>query len=260
MSLLTAENLSFSYPLDEGKKLDIFHNWNLKVQEGEILCLLGPSGCGKSTVLKLLAGFLAPSSGSVFYRDNPVRAPFKMGQMIFQDPSQLLPWLTVRENVLFPNIRRMPARRRKATLRKEPDEQLQQILGLSGMEEYGDFYPSQLSGGMKQRCALARSLYANPEILFMDEPFVSLDAPSRNSLQKLVLKLWEEKKKTILFVTHDIAEALLLADRLMILSTLNGAVKIQENPLSRPRRRQNPDFLKQEARLYSYLESSEMTL
>lgn len=260
MSLLIADNLSFSYPLDEGKKLDIFQNTDLKVQEGEILCLLGPSGCGKSTLLKLLAGFLTPSSGSVSYRENLVRTPFKKGQMIFQDPSQLLPWLSVRDNILFPEIRRISPGRSKGKWGQEADDQLCDILGLTGLEEYADFYPSQLSGGMKQRCALARSLYADPEILFMDEPFVSLDAPSRTALQKLVLKLWEEKKKTILFVTHDIAEALLLADRLMILSALDGAVMIQENPLSRPRKRQDSDFLREEARLYSSLESSEMTL
>ena len=259
MSLLTARNLSFSYALPEERDLPVFKSADISVREGEILCLLGPSGCGKSTLLKILAGFLSPLEGDIRYKGEPVTSPFMKGQMVFQDPSQLLPWLSVRDNILFP-LKRSFFPGKRAGKKESRDELLEQLLEQTGLGEYSHFYPSQLSGGMKQRCALARALYARPDILFMDEPFGSLDAPSRSTLQKLLLKLWREKKTTILFVTHDIAEALILADRLVLIEGLNSPLQIRNNLLSRPRRRQDEAFLHAEAELYSSLESSGMTL
>ena len=220
MNLLTARDLTFAYDLADGRKLPVIPRTDISVREGEILCLLGPSGCGKSTLLKILAGFLPPREGEIRYRQEAVTAPFIRGQMIFQDPSQLLPWLNVEENIQFPLKRPLFRGGRKGRSSKQ-DESAASLLEVTGLSGYAAFYPSQLSGGMKQRCALARALYARPEILFMDEPFGSLDAPSRSSLQKLLLKLWQEKRKTILFVTHDIAEALILADRLILMDGLN---------------------------------------
>ena len=252
MSLLRAENLGFSYALGEGRELSLFSGLDLSVRKGEILCLLGPSGCGKTTLLKLLAGFIAPREGQILYRDSPVSGPFQKGQMIFQDPHQLLPWLTVSQNVVFPRVR---------SFRKiSPDWECESLLKETGLEGYGSFHPSQLSGGMKQRCALARSFYADPDILYMDEPFGSLDAPSRQDLQNLLLLLWKERGITILFVTHDIAEALLLSDRILLFPSAGEAPRIEENPLERPRNRRDEKFLKEELRFFTYLSARERTL
>ncbi len=259
MSVLRAESLGFSYYPAGNRKLEIFSNLNLQIREGEIFCILGPSGCGKSTLLKILAGFLPPGRGEVLYRDHPVRAPFIKGQMVFQDTAQLLPWLTVKENIFFPLKRKrwgiFPSAGNRS-VSDLPDE----LLKLTGLSDFQNFYPAQLSGGMKQRCALARALFAGPDLLFMDEPFVSLDAPSRSALQKVVLELWTTGGKTILFVTHDIPEALLLSDRLMVITEMNREPRILDNPLPRPRRRMDEEFLREENRMYSYLESSGMTL
>ena len=258
MSFLSAKKASFSYPLAERGMLDIFRNLDLDVRQGEILCILGPSGCGKSTLLKTLAGFLSLSGGRILSGGRSVHAPYQKGQMIFQDPSQLLPWLTVGENVVFSRKRKKILRLFHSSL-TEGDRELETLLDICGLTEFVSFYPAQLSGGMKQRCALARALYAEPDILFMDEPFVSLDAPSRKGLQDLVLRLWQNRRITTLFVTHDIPEALLLADRILIMKGLDGDLVIRKNPLPRPRNRQNRDFLKEEAFLYSLLEASGRT-
>ncbi len=252
MNLLRTEKLSFSYFPEKERELPLFQEMDLTVPEGEILCFLGPSGCGKTTLLKLLAGFVRPQKGQVFYADRAVTGPFKKGQMIFQDPSQLLPWLTVAQNVEFPL--------RRSLLKKSDGTSCRNVLEETGLWEYRNFYPSQLSGGMKQRCALARGLYARPDLLFMDEPFVSLDAPSRQGLQNLLLSLWKERKTTILFVTHDIAEALILSDRILLFSGSGKPPVLYHNSLPRPRVRQKEEFLKEESRFFSYLSSSERTL
>jgi len=258
MNLLTAEGLSFAYPLETGR-LEILENMNLTAERGEFLCILGPSGCGKSTLLKLMAGFLSPREGTVRFLEEEVSGPFRRGQMIFQDPGQLLPWLSVRDNVLFPRCRsRFPGR--KVRPERRDAELCDSLLDAAGLGGFARFYPSQLSGGMKQRTALARALFAQPDILFMDEPFVSLDAPSRRELQNLLLTLWKDRGTTVLFVTHDIAEALLLADRLVVFSALHGKPEILTNPLERPRRRQDEGFLREEARLYSLIDPAERTL
>ena len=259
MSVLRAENLGFSYYPANNRALKIFSNLDLNIREGEIFCILGPSGCGKSTLLKILAGFLPPGQGGVFYRDHPVLSPFIKGQMVFQDTAQLFPWLTVKENIVFPLKRKGWGLFPSAGSRSIPDLP-DELLKLTGLTDFQDYYPAQLSGGMKQRCALARALFAGPDLLFMDEPFVSLDAPSRSALQKVVLELWKTGGKTILFVTHDIPEALLLSDRLMLITDINMQPRILDNPLPRPRRRMDEDFLREEGRMYSYLESSGMTL
>ncbi len=252
MNLLQAENLGFAYPLADGGELSLFSGLDLGVPKGEILCLLGPSGCGKTTLLKLLAGFILPREGQVLYEGKPVSGPFQKGQMIFQDPHQLLPWLTVSQNVEFPRFR--------SFRKKSPPGDSESLLKKTGLERFGDFHPSQLSGGMKQRCALARALYADPDILFMDEPFGSLDAPSRQELQNLLLQLWEERGFTILFVTHDIAEALLLSDRILLFPSAGEAPRFEDNPLPRPRIRREEQFLREELKFFSYLSARERTL
>lgn len=253
--LLITRKLSFSYSSAQGVKGEsnlILDNFDFTLKEGELLCILGPSGCGKSTLLKLLAGFLTPQRGEVLYRGERVDRPYRKGQMVFQDTSQLLPWLRVRENICFSQKRSLSAFRQEIP----GSAKLKEILALTGLTDSADLYPSQLSGGMKQRCALGRALYGKPDILFMDEPFVSLDAPSRSVLQKLVLDIGRKGKRAIVFVTHDIREALLLADRIIIFTEPGGTIAREDNTLKRPRDGRSESFIREEVRLYSLLESS----
>lgn len=237
-SLLVATGLAFSYT----PKAGIIDSLDLTLETGEILCVLGPSGCGKSTLIKLLSGFLLPQEGIVRYRGRPVTGPFREGQMIFQDPAQLMPWLRVGENISFLDGRKADSIRLASLL---------ELTGLAGFESY---YPSALSGGMKQRCALGRALYGEPDILFMDEPFVSLDAPSRSELQRLILRIVNGRRTAVLFVTHDIREALILADRILVMTEPGGPVTLKENRLGEERDGRSLLFLEEEARYYSLLE------
>lgn len=244
MSLLRAENLSFAYAGGE----PVLKGLDLSVEPGEFLSLLGPSGCGKSTLLRLLSGFLAPAEGQVFLCDRPVTGPAPQGQMIFQDPAQLLPWLTVEGNIRL-------AARGTAPGKPSQGPALEDVLAMTGLGRYGSSYPHQLSGGLKQRAALARALFAQPSILFMDEPFGSLDAPARRELQKLLLSLWKAQDFTVLFVSHDIPETLLLADRLLVFPGDGGEPFLQENPLPRPREAQSEVFRREQLRFYSLVDS-----
>ena len=253
--LLTARELSFSYSSTskkKGKDKLILDNLDLTLSQGELLCILGPSGCGKSTLLKLLAGFLTPQGGDILYKGESVNRPYRKGQMVFQDTTQLLPWLRVGENICFSH------RSTGIKKRGEPPytSDVNEILTLTGLNDSGHLYPSQLSGGMKQRCALGRALYAKPDILFMDEPFVSLDAPSRSVLQQLVLNIGSQHHCAIVFVTHDIREALLLADRIIIFTEGGGEMLRLDNTLPLPRNGRSEEFIREESHLYSLLESS----
>ncbi|MDA3958427.1 ABC transporter ATP-binding protein [Oceanispirochaeta sp.] len=259
MTVLEARHLHFSYPLQDQQNLEVLRDISLGLSSGEILTLLGPSGCGKSTVLKLLSGFLTSDRGQIRHHNEDMMQPFSQGQMIFQDSTQLFPWLTVGENILFP-VCRSPFPGLKPRPGKILKERLSEILAAVGLEHFKDYHPERLSGGMKQRCALGRALMADPEILFMDEPFGSLDAPSRQDLQQLLLTLWADRQFSIVFVTHDIAEALSLSDRIILFGELSSP--IQEIPVSleRPRDRQSPLFRALEWELYSSLAESGRTL
>ncbi|MDC7223281.1 MAG: ATP-binding cassette domain-containing protein [Spirochaetales bacterium] len=245
MDILQWKDISFAYPLADGEERRLFSGLNLSVKKGEILALLGPSGCGKTTLTKLGAGFLAPHGGQVLFKGRPVEKPFALGQMIFQESHQLLPWLNLRDNISFPH------RKKKAD-----SVRVDSLLKRVGLERWGTSYPGELSGGMKQRGALARALYMEPEILFMDESFVSLDAPSRHGLQDLLLDIWEQRETTIIFVTHDMGEALYLADRILLMSGKKEPPRISHNPLDRPRKRWDRPFLDEVLRLHSLVESS----
>jgi len=201
---------------------------DLAVRNGEFVALVGPSGCGKSTLLNLAAGFLVPDSGEITANGQPIVGPAADRCVLFQSPT-LFPWLTARDNVLFgPRARGQD--RREAT---GEAEHLLQAVGLSG---FADHYPHQLSGGMRHRVALARALINRPHILLMDEPFASLDAITRASMQAFLLDLWQRERMTILFVTHDVEEATLLADRVCIMSRTPGRITdVVEIALPRPR-------------------------
>jgi ABC-type nitrate/sulfonate/bicarbonate transport system ATPase subunit len=259
MKLLEARNLNFSYPMKDQKTLEVFSNFCLDIEPGRILTLLGPSGCGKSTLLKLLSGFLKAEKGNVLYNGQPLRGPFKEGQMIFQDSSQLLPWLSVADNILFPLCRSsFPG------MKPRPDrillDRLEDVLNAVGLSEFRYEHPAALSGGMKQRCALGRALMAQGEILFLDEPFGSLDSPSRIELQGLLLSLWKSRKFSVVFVTHDIGEALSISDTILLFTRLSAAPVEIPVALERPRDRTSPEFTTREWELYSSLINSGKTL
>ena len=264
-TILNAARLDFSYSANDRK---ILSDFSLELKEGEILTLLGPSGCGKTTLLKLLSGFLTPDAGTLRYRDEKLDSPFPEGQMIFQDSAQLLPWLNVEDNILFPVQKRaLPLKFPGGRKSDEPYHLRQdEVLEAVGLSEVAHYHPAQLSGGMKQRCALGRALMAEPDILFLDEPFGSLDAPSRFELQMLLLKLWEMKHFSMIFVTHDIAEALLLSDRIILFGNGSGRrtellrPEVRQVSLPRPRDRHSKAFRDLELSLYSELSDAGRTL
>ena len=198
------------------------------VAEGEFVALLGPSGCGKSTLLNLVAGFEKLTEGRMLFDGQPVSRPGPDRGVVFQEAS-LLPWLTVWENVVFgPKV--------QGLLRNEYEPRAHEILKIVGLEAFHEALPVQLSGGMRQRVGIARALVMQPKALLMDEPFGALDAQTRLSMQQLLLEVWQRLKTTVLFVTHDIDEAILLADRVCVMTARPGRIT-KEIPidLRRPR-------------------------
>jgi NitT/TauT family transport system ATP-binding protein len=226
---------------------------NLTVRQGEFLAVVGPSGCGKSTLLNMAAGLLAPTVGQVFYRGAPVQGPnTDVGYLTQRDT--LLPWRTVEDNVAIALELRGDSRaERLRTAHAWLDR-----VGLTGFEKS---YPAQLSGGMRRRACLARTLAYEPETILMDEPFGALDALTREQMNLEMLRIWRESGKTIVFVTHDLAEALTLADRVAVFSARPGRIRAVETvDLPRPRDvfriRFDPHFGELHDRLWSYLEAS----
>jgi NitT/TauT family transport system ATP-binding protein len=194
-----------------------FRNVELNVRGNEVLCIVGPSGCGKTTLLRCIGGLLTPSSGEVLIDGDPIRAPREGVAIVFQHFG-LLPWKTVVDNVAFGlRIARLP-RQRVA----EKVEHYIHLVGLAGFENH---YPYQLSGGMQQRVGLARALAIDPEILLMDEPFASVDAQTREVLQEELLQLHDRERKTMIFITHSIDEAIILGDRVAVMASRPGRVK-----------------------------------
>jgi NitT/TauT family transport system ATP-binding protein len=201
---------------------------DLHIARGELVCLLGPSGCGKSTLLNAIAGFLLPSTGEILVEGEPVSGPGPERGMVFQEYA-LFPWMTVAENVGFGlEIKRLP--------RAAIGPRVAELLALFGLQDFHNRFPKDLSGGMRQRVALARVLAIDPPILLMDEPFGALDALTRRNLQDELLRLWSRFRKTIVFVTHNIEEAIYLADRVVVMTYRPGTIKREQPiPLPRPR-------------------------
>jgi len=215
--LLAAGEVEFAYP---GNPEPVLRNLGFRLEPGEFLCILGPSGCGKSTLLNLAGGFLLPRKGTLLFRNAPVLRPDKRRVMVFQGYDQLFPWKTVLGNVLFPMKPRDKARARL-------------LLELARMEGREEKYPRELSGGMRQRAALARALAADPELLLLDEPFDGLDPPTRRTLQETLLSLRSSLEISILMVTHDIREAVFLADRILLMSP-RGELRREFRPERKP--------------------------
>ena len=191
---------------------------DLSIEKGEFICIIGPSGCGKSTLLNLIGGFLENDGGSVTIKGKVIKKPNRDCIMVFQEFDQLFSWKTVKKNVEF------PLKKSHHSYTKEEMLSLSShYLEMVKLKEFMDFYPYQLSGGMKQRTAIARALVTTPEVLLMDEPFGSLDILTKKELQNILLDIWKKTQTTILFVTHDVREALNLADRIIILD--EGEIK-----------------------------------
>ena len=235
--ILTIRNLSKDFPVPGKESIPALSGISLTVGDKEFVSILGPSGCGKTTLLRIIAGLDSATSGSIELDGEIIDSPSPRMAMIFQEYS-LYPWRTVRDNVTFGlEVEGM----KKAQAREVADK----YLHLVGLDEFADRFPYELSGGMRQRVAVARALAIEPEILLMDEPFGALDAQTRNLLQKELLEIWEKTKKTIVFVTHSVDEAVFLADRLVVLTPRPGRIcEIIPIELPRPRDRTSIEFAK----------------
>ena len=194
---------------NDGKSFSVLEDINLDVSDGEFICLVGPSGCGKSTLLNLMGGFLAPTSGSITIDGQPVQGPDPRRILVFQERG-VFPWLTVEGNIGF-GLSGLP--------RAERNQRIAHYVQMVRLQGFEHTYPADLSGGMKQRLQVARALAVNPDILYLDEPFGALDSVTRLIMRGELLRIWETERRTIIFVTHDIDEAVQLADRVVVLSS-----------------------------------------
>ncbi|MFD3262115.1 ABC transporter ATP-binding protein [Paenibacillus lentus] len=217
------EEVNKIYKASRGREVQALTNINLNVDESEFISIIGPSGCGKSTLLRILANLDTPSSGHIHWESSADHIGF-----VFQDAT-LLPWKTVYENAKFPlEVKKMTS--------KEHLDNLDKLLELAGLKGFEKAYPRELSGGMRQRVSIVRALSYNPDVLLMDEPFGALDALTRDKMGIELLRIWTETKKTILFVTHSIAEAVFLSDRVIVMSPRPGKIdEIIDIDLPRPR-------------------------
>ncbi len=237
-SYLEIKNIKKSYKVKDDH-LRVIDGLELEISRNEFVSIIGASGCGKSTLLKLIAGFIEPEEGQIVLNNNEIRGASFERIMVFQEFDQLFPWKTILENVYFALKAKdlFTSKRKRIEVAKEYLKEVQ-------LNKYFDYYPHQLSGGMKQRAALARSLVTKPSILLMDEPFGSLDSQTRRELQNLLLEIWYKERNTVIFVTHDIKEAVILSDKIIVMDDQKGQIKeIIQNNLNRPRRPYGHDFI-----------------
>jgi len=229
-----------------GSHSTVLDDISFSARTGEMICILGRSGCGKTTLLNVLAGFLPASSGTVLLNGQPVKEPGPDRCVVFQEDT-LFPWLTVWENIAF-GLKGQT--RDKEYLREEVDR----FLSLVGLTEFRDYLPREISGGMKQRVALARVLILKPRVLLMDEPFASLDTQTREEMQNLLINLWEKLAQTILFVTHDVDEAVTLADKILVMDKDPRRIREEIHiSLPRPRKVEKSEYLLYRRKLYESL-------
>ena len=220
---------------------------SLDIKDNEFVCVVGPSGCGKSTLLNIIAGLMEPTSGAVYVDGKKVEGTGVERGVVFQQYA-LFPWLTVKKNVEFGlKLKKLP--------KEEIEETAMKYIRMVDLEKFANAYPKELSGGMKQRVAIARAYAVNPEVLLMDEPFGALDAQTRTQLQTELLKTWEEERKTCFFITHDVEEAIILAQRVVIMSARPGRIKeIVDIDIPHPRTqetRMSPRFMELKNHIWS---------
>jgi NitT/TauT family transport system ATP-binding protein len=244
MSILQVSGVARTF-VGRGGGTVALESTDLLVQENDFITILGPSGCGKSTLLRMVAGLDTPTTGLISLDGKPVTGPGADRGMVFQSYT-LFPWLTVLQNVCF-------GLREKGLPLAQQQEVAHQFIAKVGLKGFEQHYPKQLSGGMQQRTALARALANAPRILLMDEPFGALDHQTRELMQELLLGIWEEERKTVLFVTHDIDEAIFMANRVVVMSARPGRIKCDlPVPLAHPRHyamKTTPAFMELKARL-----------
>ena len=250
---LIIDHLSKQFVKNGKETVDSLLNINVEIRDGEFICILGPSGCGKTTLLRIIAGLESPTSGQVLIDGTVIDRPNPKLGMIFQDYS-LYPWRTVNENIAFGlELRGMG--------KIERDKIGAEYLELAGLSGFGNSYPYELSGGMRQRVAVVRALAVDPVVLLMDEPFGALDAQTRNRLQHDLLEIWDKTKKTILFVTHSVDEAVFLADRIVVLTPRPGHVcEIIDVEHPRPRDRTSVEFAKVRRHVLDLINQPKCTL
>ncbi|MFZ3044842.1 MAG: ABC transporter ATP-binding protein [Desulfatirhabdiaceae bacterium] len=234
-AIIQISDISKTYTTNNGKSVTALEGVSLNVAINDFVCLLGPSGCGKSTLLRIIAGLEKASEGQVLFRGTPLSRPTREIGMVFQEYT-LLPWRTVEDNVAlgleFAGISK-----------QERIKCAADYLEMVGLFQFRRAYPYELSGGMQQRVAIARALAKDPDVLLMDEPFGALDAYTRILLQKELLRIWEKNRKTILFVTHSVDEAIYLADRIAVLTAHPGRLReVNAVNMARPRNRGNPCY------------------
>lgn len=218
-AMLDMQNIWVKFTPTHRPEIVAVEDASITVQPNEFVSLIGPSGCGKSTLLRAAAGLEQPSSGTIRVEGKLVNRPGADRGMVFQTYT-LFPWLTVRENIRF-------ALKKSMLPADEKESRVRQYIRVIGLEGFENSYPNQLSGGMRQRVAIARALVYQPKILLMDEPFGALDAQTRLLMQELLLQVWEEERSTVLFVTHDVEEAILLSDRILVMTALPGKIKTE---------------------------------
>jgi ABC-type nitrate/sulfonate/bicarbonate transport system ATPase subunit len=246
-SALRVRNVSkeFPSPTDANVRTLALDAVSLDVAAGELISIVGPSGCGKSTLLRLMAGLDTPTLGELWVGSEPIVAPSAERGLVFQDPN-LFPWCTVRGNIQAGLVARGVLREKRG----EVDE----FMRLVGLESFGDAYPHHLSGGMAQRVALARALINHPKVLLLDEPLGALDAFTRMRMQDEVLRLWEGRGTTMVFITHDIDEAIYMSDRIVIMTPRPGRIeRIIDVSLARPRERSSTEFLRLRGDILEFL-------
>jgi NitT/TauT family transport system ATP-binding protein len=239
-------NVNYLYESGD-RRVPALQDVSFAVEAAEFLCLVGQSGCGKTTMLNLIAGFLAPTAGEILVGGKRVTGKGFDRGIVFQDFAQLFPWRTARRNVEF-------GLEMKGLPREQRGEIAMNFLRLVGLEKFASAFPHELSGGMQQRVAIARALAYNPTVLLMDEPFAALDALTRDEMQRFLVDVWRETKKTVLYVTHNVAEAVYLADRVIVLSPHPGTVKAEVKiTLPRPRDALSVPFLEYQRVIVSHL-------
>ncbi len=246
MAYIEARNLALIYDTPNGSVTGV-RDVSFAVEASEFLCIVGPSGCGKSTLLNIIAGFIPPSAGEIRIADRPVHGYGMDRGVVFQDFAQLFPWRTALGNVAFGlEMKGVPKAEREAIALEQ--------LRLVKLEKFARSYPHHLSGGMQQRVAIARALAYNPAVLLMDEPFAALDALTRDDMQRLLADVWRTTRKTVIYVTHNVAEAVYLADRVVVMTPHPGTVKTQVPiRLPRPRDALSVEFLEYQKELLRLL-------
>jgi NitT/TauT family transport system ATP-binding protein len=248
--MIEVRSVTLEYGTSEGKVLAV-ENASFTARESEFLCLVGPSGCGKTTLLNMIAGFFPPTQGEIRIGGQPVNGQGLDRGIVFQDFAQLFPWRTALGNVAF-------GLEMKGVSRAERERIALEQLRLVKLEKFAGSFPHHLSGGMQQRVAIARALAYNPGVLLMDEPFAALDALTRDEMQRLLADVWRETRKTVIYVTHNVAEAVYLADRVIVMTRHPGRIKAEVPVrLARPRDPLSVEFLEHQKTLLRHLTQKE---